>query len=301
MKPTLLILAAGMGSRYGGIKQLDFLGPNNETIMDYSIYDALHSGFGKVVFIIRKSIEKEFTEIIINKYKDKIPCTYIFQEIENIPEQFSVPTGRTKPWGTGHAVLMAAEVIKEPFAVINADDFYGSDAFQKMSEYLQSIDVQSKQWSMMGYRLKNTLSDFGYVSRGICQTDENSCLTTVTERTKIKRFEDGKIKFEDEKGNLVVLEDNSPVSMNFWGFTPLFFETLRSEFVEFLKTRINEEKSEFYIPTAVNKEIHTKRATVQVIDTTSTWFGITYQEDKPLVTKMLKNFYDTGKYPKRLF
>lgn len=301
MKPTLLILAAGMGSRYGGIKQLDKLGPNGETIMDYSIFDAMRAGFGKIVFIIRKSIEREFIEIIINKYKDKIPCEYVFQEIDKIPEQFQFPEERIKPWGTGHAVLMAAEVIHEPFAVINADDFYGADAFQKMSAYLQKVNPNSQEWSMMGYQLKNTLSEFGYVSRGVCKTNKNNILETVTERTKIKRFEDGVIKYEEENGNLIQLDENAPVSMNFWGFTPIFFKILEQGFTDFLSTRINDPKSEYYIPTAVNQEIDADRASVLVIETTSTWFGVTYQEDKPIVKTTLKKLTEDKKYPSPLF
>ncbi|MDD4848384.1 MAG: sugar phosphate nucleotidyltransferase [Bacteroidales bacterium] len=301
MKPTLLILAAGMGSRYGGIKQLDALGPNGETIMDYSIFDALRSGFGKVVFIIRKSIEKEFIEIIINKYKNIIPCEYVYQEIDKIPTEFQVPSDRIKPWGTGHAVLMAADIIHEPFAVINADDFYGADAFQKMGSFLQTLSTTDHQWSMMGYQLKNTLSEFGYVSRGICQTNQQGILETVTERTKIKRFDDGIIKFEDENQHLTTLDDCVSVSMNFWGFTPIFFHVLQQGFTDFLKTRIHEPKSEYYIPTAVNQEINAKHVTVRVIETTSTWFGVTYQEDKPTVQATLRKLTDEKLYPSPLF
>ncbi|MDR0436863.1 MAG: nucleotidyltransferase [Bacteroidales bacterium] len=312
MKPTLLILAAGMGSRYGGIKQLDTIGPSGETIMDYSVYDAMRAGFGKVVFIIRKSIEEPFCDIVLRKYQQSIPCEYVFQEVDKLPVGYQPPEGRQKPWGTGHAILMAADVIKEPFAVINADDFYGRDAFLRMGRFLQNTDMGSSHWAMIGYRLANTLSDFGFVSRGVCCVDGNNMLVNVTERTKIKRTDwrlrvearNDKVRaivYQDENSNEIVLNEDLPVSMNFWGFTPSLFTCLKSGFENFLKINKESLTAEYYIPSEVSRQIDSKNADVQVIPTTSNWFGITYAEEKTAAAEQIKVLVEVGGYPMNCF
>ena len=283
MKPTLFLLAAGMGSRYGGLKQLDGLGPNGETIMDYSIYDAIHAGFGKLVFVIRKDFEDDFRKKIISKYEGHIPCEMVFQSLDALPEGFSCPADRTKPWGTNHAVMMGDGVIKEPFAVINCDDFYGRDSFQVMGKFLANLPEGAKNtYAMVGFRVGNTLSESGTVSRGICSADEKRHLQTVVERTKIQRI-DGTVKYLDENEQWVSVEDNTPVSMNFWGFTPDYFAYSKEYFKTFLSDPKNMSnlKSEFFIPLMVDKLIHDKTASVEILDTTSKWFGVTYPEDRP--------------------
>ena len=299
MKPTLLVLAAGMGSRYGGIKQLAHLGPSGETIMDYSVYDALQAGFGKVVFIIRKSIEKDFCDIVLQKYQRIVPCEYVFQELDSLPVGFQPPEQRQKPWGTGHAILMAADVIREPFAVINADDFYGRDAFVQMGRFLQNTDNAGAHWAMVGYRLANTLSEFGVVSRGVCCVDENNILRNVTERTKIKRTEKG-IVYQDDNAE-IVLDENLPVSMNFWGFTPTLFTCLKAGFEDFLKKNRENLTSEYYIPSEVSRQIDEKNADVQVIPTSSSWFGITYAEETASAITQIKMLVEKGVYPEKLW
>ncbi len=300
MKPTLLILAAGMGSRYGGLKQTDKLGPSGETIIDYSIYDAIHAGFGRVVFIIREAIREEFVEVVMRKFEDKIPCSYVMQELDKLPEGYQLPAERKKPWGTGHAVLMAAQEIKEPFAVINADDFYGRDSFEQLARFLEQQDTESHNFAMVGYRLKNTLSEFGYVSRGICESNDEMLLTTVTERTKIKREENG-IQYLDEQEKPHPLKEEDIVSMNFWGFTPKYFQHLETGFKDFLDENINKEKSEYYIPTEVNNLINKGTATVKVLPTSSSWFGITFKEDKQLAMDNIKKLVGEGVYPENLW
>jgi len=296
MTPTLLILAAGMGTRFGGIKQLEHLGPSGETIMDYSVYDAIQSGFGKVVFIIRKSIEEPFCEMVLSKYQQVIPCEYVFQELDALPVGYQLPEGRQKPWGTGHAILMAADVIHEPFAVINADDFYGRDAFLQMGRFLQNTDSKSNHWAMIGYRLANTLSDFGTVSRGVCCVDANNRLLNVTERTKIRRNEKD-IVYQDDSNNEIILDENLPVSMNFWGFTPSLFTCLKNGFENFLKINKESLTAEYYIPSEVSRQIDEKNADVQVIPTSSSWFGITYAEEKIVAAAQIKALVDAGVYP----
>ena len=303
MKPTLFLLAAGMGSRYGGLKQLDGLGPNGETIMDYSIYDAIKAGFGKLVFVIRKDFEQDFREKIISKYEGHIPCELVFQSIDALPEGFTCPEGRVKPWGTNHAVLMGAPVIYEPFAVINCDDFYGSDSYRSMAQFLSSLPEGSKnRYAMVGFRVGNTLSESGTVSRGICGTDENRMLTSVVERTKIQRM-DGEVKYIDDNGEWTATPENTPVSMNFWGFTPDYFGYSADLFVQFLSDPQNMEnlKSEFFIPFVVDKLIAEDTATVEVLDTTSKWFGVTYPEDRPSVVEKIKELVAAGVYPNKLF
>ena len=303
MKPTLFLLAAGMGSRYGGLKQLDGLGPNGETIMDYSIYDAIQAGFGKVVWVIRKDFEQQFREQILSKYEDKIPCELCFQGLDALPEGFSVPEGRVKPWGTNHAVLMGKDVIKEPFCVINCDDFYNRDAFMVIGKFLSSLpEGATNQYAMVGFRVGNTLSENGTVARGICSTDDAGNLTTVVERTEIQRV-DGPVCYKDEKGDWVAIDDNTPVSMNMWGFTPDYFQHSEAFFREFLSDPKNMEnlKAEFFIPLMVNKLINERTATVQVLDTTSKWFGVTYAADRDDVVARIQRLIDEGVYPNKLF
>ncbi len=292
-----------MGSRYGGLKQLDGLGPNGETIMDYSIYDAIQAGFGKVVWVIRKDFEQQFREQILSKYEDKIPCELCFQGLDALPEGFSVPEGRVKPWGTNHAVLMGKDVIKEPFCVINCDDFYNRDAFMVIGKFLSSLpEGATNQYAMVGFRVGNTLSENGTVARGICSTDDAGNLTTVVERTEIQRV-DGPVCYKDEKGEWVAIDDNTPVSMNMWGFTPDYFQHSEAYFREFLSDPKNMEnlKAEFFIPLMVNKLINERTATVQVLDTTSKWFGVTYAADRDDVVARIQRLVDEGVYPNKLF
>lgn len=301
MKPTLFVLAAGMGSRYGGLKQLDGLGPNGETIMDYSIFDAIRGGFGKIVFVIRKDFEEDFRKKIISKYENHIPVEVVFQSIDKLPEGFTCPAERVKPWGTNHAVLMGKEVIREPFAVINADDFYGRDSFAVIGKFLSELPEGAKNtYCMVGFRVGNTLSESGTVARGICSTDENRLLTTVVERTEIMRI-NGVVSYKDENGEWVGIEDNTPVSMNMWGFTPDYFNYSEEYFIDFLKENIDKPKAEYYIPLMVNKLINDGTATVEVLDTTSRWFGVTYAADRQGVVDKLQALADSGEYPSKLF
>ena len=300
MKPTLFVLAAGMGSRYGGLKQLDGVGPSGETIMDYSIYDAVHAGFGKLVFVIRKSFEKDFREKIVKKYEHRIPVELVFQDLDNLPEGFSVPEGREKPWGTNHAVMMGKDVIHEPFAVINADDFYGRESYKILADYLSALNETRNQYCMVGYRVGNTLSESGTVARGICETDAEGNLTGVVERTQVMRI-DGEVKYKDENDQWISIPDNTPVSMNMWGFTPDYFEHSEKYFVEFLKKNIQNPKAEFFIPLVVNDLIVNKTAKVKVLDTPSKWFGVTYAEDRPGVVAKLQQLVDDGVYPSPLW
>ena len=304
MKPTLFLLAAGMGSRYGGLKQLDTLGPHGETIMDYSIYDAINAGFGKLVFVIRKDFEDDFRRIVLSKYEGQIPCELVFQSLDALPEGFTCPEGRTKPWGTNHALMMGESVINEPFAVINCDDFYDRDSFQVMGKWLSELPEGSTgKYSMVGFRVGNTLSDSGTVSRGVCSNNEQHLLTSVVERTKIQRF-DGVVKYLGDDGETwVAIPDNTPVSMNFWGFTPDYFQHSNEFFKEFLSDPKNMEnpKSEFFIPLMVDKLINDGTATCEVLDTTSKWFGVTYPEDRPSVVEKFQKLHDEGVYPDKMF
>lgn len=300
MKPTLFILAAGMGSRYGGLKQLDGLGPNGETIMDFSVYDAIQAGFGKVVFVIRKDFEQDFRDKIVAKYEHLLPIDIVFQSIEDLPEEYTCPEGRKKPWGTNHAVMMAEGVIREPFAVINADDFYGRHSFQVLADFLRSVEGKTNQYAMVGYHVGNTLSDSGSVSRGVCEVNNEGYLTGVVERTAIKRNAQGEIAFPDEHDHEVVIEEETPVSMNMWGFTPDYFEHSNAAFRTFLDKNLNTEKGEFYIPTVVNDLINRGVSTCRVLDTTSKWFGVTYPEDRPGVVEKFRRLMETGEYPDNL-
>lgn len=300
MKPTLFVLAAGMGSRYGGLKQLDGLGPNGETIMDYSIFDAIRGGFGKLVFVIRKTFEQDFREKIISKYENHIPVEVVFQDLNDLPAGFTCPEGREKPWGTNHAVLMGKTAINEPFAVINADDFYGRDSFAVLGKALSEMAGKKNDYCMVGYRVGNTLSESGSVARGVCETNAGGFLTGVVERTAIEKI-DGEIQFKDENGNKVVLEEKTPVSMNMWGFTPDYFEYSEKYFIDFLKENIDKPKSEFFIPLVVNELITKGIATVKVLDTTSKWFGVTYAADRQGVVDKIQALVDAGEYPAKLF
>jgi len=303
MKPTLLLLAAGMGSRYGGLKQLDGLGPNGETIMDYSIYDAIQAGFGKIVFVIRKDFEQEFRQKVLSKYEGHIPAELCFQALDKLPEGFSVPEGRVKPWGTNHAVMMAKDLIHEPFCVINCDDFYNRDAYMAIGKFLSALPEGSKgHYAMVGFRVGNTLSENGSVARGICGRDEAGNLTDVVERTEIMRV-NGEICYKDGEEWKPVGGDNVPVSMNMWGFTPDYFEHSEAYFRAFLSDPKNMEnpKAEFFIPLMVDKLIGDGTATVKVLDTTSKWFGVTYAADRPAVVAKIQSLVDDGTYPDPLF
>ena len=299
MKPTLFILAAGMGSRYGGLKQMDGLGPNGEAILDYSVYDALRAGFGKIVFVIRKDFEDDFRRVVLSKYEGKVQCEICFQSVDKVPAGCTYKTERTKPWGTHHGVLMGKALIHEPFAVINADDFYGKESFQVLADFLCSVEGKKGEYCMVGYRVCNTLSENGSVSRGVCTTDANGHLTDVVERTKI----------EDKNGTIVFTENDvdtpldphTPVSMNMWGFTPEYFEYSEKAFKDFLAAHGQELKSEFYIPTLVNDLILAGKATCKVLDTPSKWFGVTYAEDRPQVVMKINQLIKEGVYPSKLF
>lgn len=298
MKPTLVILAAGMGSRYGGLKQLDEVGPNGEAIIDYSLFDAIRAGFGKVVFIIRRDFEVAFKARFDEKLKGKIEVEYVYQELNDIPEGFVVPEGREKPWGTGHAIRAARNAVHTPFASINADDFYGYEAYATCAQFLTDKATE-KQYAMVGYRLDNTLSDNGSVSRGLCITDDNNNLVDIDELTKITKEDDGIFYYKDEQKN--ALKGNETVSMNFWGFHTSLFQHLEEGFVDFLKKQGNEMKSEFFIPMHIDDLIKAKKADVEVLTSDAAWFGVTYQEDKPIVINRINEQIATGKYPSKLW
>jgi len=300
-RPTLLILAAGMGSRYGSLKQMDGLGPGGETIMDYSIYDAIRAGFGKVVFVIRNSFADDFKAIFsAQRYQGKIAVEYVMQELDKVPPWFTLGVERTKPWGTNHAIMMAAEVIKEPFAVVNADDFYGRSAFQALSAFLNGVTGKQNEYCMVGYELGKTLSELGAVSRGVCSVDSAGFLTGVVERTHIERI-DGQIQYKDENGNLVAIDDTAIVSMNLWGFTPDYFEHSHKMFEEFLREKGNDPKAEFFIPLVVNKLVASVTAKLKVLKTDAEWFGVTYQGDRPKVVEKLNALIAKGEYPQKLW
>ncbi|MGB0838108.1 MAG: nucleotidyltransferase family protein [Flavobacteriaceae bacterium] len=298
-KQTLVILAAGMGSRYGGLKQMDKMTPQGDTIMDFSIFDAIESGFNKVVFIIRESFEQEFKAIFDEKLKGKIEVAYVCQEISKTPEGFSNPE-RVKPWGTAHAILMAKDVVKENFVVINADDFYSRGAFKTIAGKLQNMREDHFDMAMVGYQLKNTVSDHGYVSRGQCYVNQNNELTNVIERTQIEKTQDGLV-FKNDQGVLEPIAEDTIVSMNFWGFTPRLFEELETEFKVFLDKQGMELKSEFFIPSVVNKIIEEKRGAVEVLTSDAKWLGVTYSEDKPVVEKAISELKEQGEYPLNLW
>lgn len=299
IKPTLVILAAGMGSRYGGLKQLDTFTSEGATIIDFSIYDALQAGFGKFVFIIRKSFEKEFKELFSKKLEGKAEVDYVFQEIDSVPKEYQNPE-RTKPWGTGHALLMTKDVVKENFAIINADDFYGKKAFEIMANYLMQIDINSYDFSMMAYYLKNTVSDYGYVSRGECQISKDGYLTNVTERTHIEKVNNHLMR-KDNNGDLVNIDGDTIVSMNFWGFTPKCFEFGTSLFERFLEESKGNLKAEFFIPSVVNEILKSGITSVKVLKSDAKWFGVTYKKDKEIVQKEIEKLISNNTYPPKLW
>lgn len=298
-KPSLLILAAGMGSRFGGLKQVEPVGPNGEAIIDYSIFDAVRAGFGKVVFVIRKSFADAFKDKFDHKLKGIVDVEYVYQELDMLPEGFSLPEGREKPWGTAHAILVARDVIKEPFCALNADDFYGYNAYKAMAGFLTSSESET-EYAMVGYRLKDTLSDFGSVSRGICDINEQEQLIRIVETTKILK-KPGEIVSMEPDGSEVVLTGEESVSMNKWGFKPSVFDILEEKFTAFLEKEISQPKSEMYIPSAVFEMIQDKNAVVKVLKAHSPWFGVTYKEDKPFVENKIRALIDKGEYPEKLF
>ncbi len=299
MKPTLCILAAGMGSRYGGLKQMDAFGPSGETIIDYSIYDAIRCGFGKVIFVIRKDIEEDFKEVFLNKYEGKIDVDYCIQSLDMIPSSFDLPETRKKPWGTAHAVLVAKEKINTPFAVINGDDFYGGEAFQLIHDYLQNLSSDTLESCIIGYKLKNTLSENGHVSRGVCQTDAASALIQINERTKIERTDTGIFYEENEKA--FPLQEETIVSMNLMGFSPAVFEYMEIMFKDFLKENIHTEKKEFFLPLVLDSLINVKKEKVSVINTDAKWFGVTYQADKSSTVENINKLVKADVYPSNLW
>ena len=300
MKPTLIVLAAGMGSRYGKLKQLDPVGPSGEVILDYSVFDAIRAGFGKVVFVIRKEIEEEFKNAVGAKFRNLIQVEYVFQELEKLPEGFVVPEGRTKPWGTSHAVSMAKDIINEPFAIINADDFYGAEAFKIMSDHLTGLSADDiNDYFMVGYPLNKTLSDFGYVSRGISEVDENGFLKNITERTHIERTPDG-VRYKDGE-DFKELTGNEIASMNFFGFTTSYFKYSEDMFKTFLLENKENLKAEFYVPFVVNKLVDEKQVKLKVLSSNTEWFGVTYLEDKPFVEQKIRDLVDKGTYPENLW
>lgn len=297
MKPALIIMAAGMGSRYGGLKQMDPVGPNGECLLEYSIYDAIRAGFGKVVFVIRRDFETEFKEQIGSRFEDRIVVQYAFQSIDDLPKGFNVPEGRTKPWGTGQAVLACRNLIREPFVVQNADDFYGSEAYELIARAFN--ELESGESCMVGYRLRNTLSPHGSVSRGVCYT-EDGLLKTVVERFDIEANESGTIKYV-EHGQTLDMTGDEICSMNFWGFQPELFNTLEAKFIAFLQAKGRELKSEWYIPNIIQDAIDTGETRVKVLNSDSQWFGVTYPEDRPAVVASLQAMHEAGKYPAKLW
>ena len=301
MKPTLVVLAAGMGSRYGGLKQVDPVGPSGEAILDYSVFDAVRAGFGKVVFIIRKDFEAEFKGKVGAKYEGVIPVDYCYQDINDLPAPFTVPEGRAKPWGTAHAIRSARAVVKEPFAAINADDFYGRDAFAKLGAFLQNESVQDGRlhFAMVGYRLDLTLSEYGSVARGICTVVDGK-LAAVTEMTKLVKTPGGAENREDGKP-VQAFPGDARVSMNLWGFTPGLFNALEERFPAWLAKNGGQPKTEWYIPFVVDEMIHEGKADVAVLPTDSSWFGVTYREDKPFVMAEIAKLVEAGEYPRQLF
>lgn len=300
MKPTLVVLAAGMGSRYGGVKQMDGFGPNNQWLLEYSVFDAINAGFGKIVFILRDAIVNDFKEYFEERLPKDVEREYVLQELHNLPEGFSVPDERVKPWGTGHAVLVTKNVVNEPFAVINADDFYGPEAFSQLVNFLSDVDPNAYEFGMVGYQLKNTLSENGSVSRGVCHVANDGTLIEVDEHTKIERNNEGVIVNTGE-GKHSELEEDTIVSMNCWAFSPKLFEQLGSQFSSFLSEKGNELKSEFYIPFAVQDMKDAGLATIKVMTSDDNWFGVTYAEDANDVKEELAEMHEVGIYPDNLW
>lgn len=297
MDKTLIVMAAGMGSRYGGLKQLDVIGPSGETIIDYSVYDAVRAGFTKVVFVLRQDILDEFKQRIASRFESRVAVECVIQDLHDIPEGFTVPEERSKPWGTGHAMLSAADAVAEPYLIINADDFYGADAFAKAAAYLDNSNPEELEAGLVGFRLKNTLSEHGTVARGVCRADDKGILLDVEEILEIRRDEQGFYSSANREG----LADEDLVSMNMWLFTPAVMDRARSYFIEFLKEKGNEMKSEFYIPLIVNTMIEREKTPVRLLETDSRWFGVTYKEDKPAVQAAVGELIGQGQYPSSLW
>ena len=298
MKPTLLVLAAGMGSRYGGLKQIDPVGPSGEAVLDYSVYDALRAGFGKIVFVIRRDIEADFKAAIGARYDSRVRVDYAFQELDMIPQGFAAPSERKKPWGTGHAILVAREAIDEPFAVINAADFYGAEAYRVLAAELSAMG--DDRYCMVGFRLDHTLSDHGTVARGVCRVDANGNLAGVEELTRIHKTEDG-AENEEPNGTRRKLTGGETVSMNMWGFAPSVFGHLEREFRRFLEEQAAHPKAEFFIPTVVSSLIDAGTVATRVLKTDASWFGVTYREGKPVVVASIRKLVDEGVYPDNLW
>lgn len=305
MKPALVIMAAGMGSRYGGLKQIDPVGPKGEVIIDYAIYDAIKVGFDRVIFIIKEEIEEAFKEAIGNRIEEKVEVSYVFQDIDNLPEGFERPEEREKPWGTGQAILSCKDTIDTPFVVINADDFYGRSSYKSLYDFLtKDSDMDKKEYAMPGYILNNTLTEHGHVARGVCVVDQDGYLEEIVERVKIERFDDG-VKFEDEEGIWHEISEDSSVSMNMWAFKPSIFEDIEEGFIKFLDDLLNKGQgdkltSEFYIPNLVGDLIKEDKAKVKVIPSNERWFGVTYREDREKVEKALAEKVASGEYPEKL-
>ena len=300
-KQTLLVLAAGMGSRYGGLKQVDPMGPSGETLLDYSVFDALRAGFDRVVFIIRRDIEAEFRERVGSRYKGNVPVDYVFQQLDLLPRGFSVPPDRKKPWGTAHAVWCAREAVAEPFAAINADDFYGRETYEVIGRFLRVAANQRRRFAMAGYRLDHTLSEHGSVARGVCRVDSHSRLMSISECTGIERVEGGIQQTEESDGSAQKFRGDEPVSMNFWGLTPAIFPLIEEQLVAFLSANSTDPKAECYIPDAIGEMITQGQATLEVLPTNADWFGVTYREDKPEVMQALKRLHSEGVYPTPLW
>jgi UTP-glucose-1-phosphate uridylyltransferase len=300
MKPTLVVMAAGIGSRCGGLKQIEPVGPSGEIMLDYSVFDALRAGFGKMVFVIRREIEEDFKEAIGAHFVDRIPVGYVYQERTDLPAGFFVPPDRTKPWGTGHAVLCCKSAVKEPFAVINADDFYGAKSYEVIARYLQALSPRANTYAMVGFRLVNTLSDHGAVTRGICELDAHHMLSSVAERFKIEKTESG-ARYENEHGRWVALQGHEIASMNMFGFTPTLFGFLDEKFPVFLKKAAGHAEAEFMIPAVIDELIHERKITMHVLATPEKWFGITDREDKPFVVAGIRRLIEAGVYPEKLW
>lgn len=301
IKPTLLILAAGLGSRYGSLKQIDSIGPSGERIIDYSVYDAVKAGFGKIVYVIRECFEEEFKEVILNTLPKEIETDYVCQEIDNIPNDIEYSKERKKPWGTGHALIIAASKINEPFAVINADDFYGAESFQIAADFLYADNQnQEEQHALIGFRLRNTLSEFGSVSRGICEVNSKNCMTSIIEIKEIKILNDDFV-FKNENGTWENLVGDENVSMNMFAFKPSIFEKIKKPFRRFLIENNRDRKSEFYIPSSVNSLIQNNKIQVKVLESNAAWFGLTYSEDKPIARGKMKKLIDKKIYPENLW
>ena len=300
MKPTLVVMAAGVGSRYGGLKQIDPVGPNGEIILDYSVYDAMRAGFGKVVFIIRRDIEKDFKAIIGSHFTGRINVEYVFQELAGLPAGFSVPADRKKPWGTGHAILCCKNAVNEPFGVVNADDLYGARSYKILADYLSKLNPAGNDYAMVGFKISNTLSDHGHVTRGICEVDGQGMLKTVVERFKIEKAPNG-ARYQDEKEQWTPLKGDAIASMNMWGFTPTLFRFLEQKFPLFLKDAVNNPKAEFLLPSVVDGLIKARMVTMKVLDTPEKWLGITYKEDKPEVVRNVGDLVKNKTYPSPLW